>query len=220
MPAARASATPPASARLLTTCVTAPAIWPLRACAISAARFEPRPEIRTVMRESAINKGRRNAGACSSNDDGVWAARRAFDNRADHLRTFAGVVEKGDRALGVARRDHDHHADAAIEYAMHFGVRDVAFALQPIEDRRPRPSLTLEPRLKLGRQNARHVFDETAAGDMRHAFDGNVADQLQQRARINPGRLEQLVTKRSTFKRHLEMNVRRFDDPPDQRKTV
>src|SRR5205807_3079392 len=126
-----------------------PAIWPPRACAISAARFEPRPEIRTVMRESAIEKGRRSAGARLSNDNGVRCARRAFDNRADHLRPFPGGVEKGDRALGVACPDHDDHADAAIEHAMHFGVGDVAFALQPIEDRRARPSLAFEPRLKL-----------------------------------------------------------------------
>src|SRR5437773_5221071 len=215
MPAALASARPRASARLLMTCVTAPAMWPPRACAISAARFEPRPEIRTVMRESAIEKAPQ-CGARLSNDNGVRCARRALDNRADHLRTFPGGVENGDCMLGVARRNDDDHPDAAIENTMHFGVGDVAFALQPIEDRRACPSFTLEPRLKLGGEDARHVFDEAAAGDVSPSFDGNIADQPQQRARVNPRRLEQHVAERPTFERHLEMNVRRFDDPPDQ----
>ena len=39
-------------------------------------------------------------------------------------------------ALRVAGANDEDHADPAIEYPMHFGVGDIARALQPVEDRR------------------------------------------------------------------------------------
>src|SRR5437868_14446715 len=159
MPASRAIESPAASGRLLITCVIAPSMPPSRACAISAPRFEPRREIRTVMRESAIEKDPREALAESSNDNGARGARRALDHRADDLRAFAGGFEQRDRALGIVRRNHCDHSDSAIEYAMHLRAANAAFALQPVENRRPRPALPLDARLQRLGQNSRNVFD-------------------------------------------------------------
>src|SRR5690349_18556320 len=71
MPLRCAYARPAASGRLLMTCVTAPSIVPALAASISAAMFEPRPEIRIVMRASAIG------GRANSRD---WGRRRVRDD--------------------------------------------------------------------------------------------------------------------------------------------
>ena len=75
------------------------------------------------------------------------------------------------------RGDNDDHADAAVEHAMHLRIGDVALLLQPVEDRRARPARAFEPRLHVTGQHARHVFDEAAAGDVRHALDPHVTHE-------------------------------------------
>src|SRR5947199_2426964 len=174
MPASRASASPPASGRLLTTCVTAPATLPARAWSIKAAKFEPRPEIRTVMRESAIRP--------VSDDHRMRRTRSTLDDGTDRLRALTGRVENAECAIRVVSRNDDDHADSAIEHAMHLGVLHVAFALQPIENRRPRPARALDACLDVVRQNARDVLDEATAGDVRDALDPDLAHQPQQRS--------------------------------------
>ena len=59
-------------------------------------------------------------------------------NSSDLPHGFAVLLQQGYCLCGILFADNDYHADAAIEHAMHFVFRDVAFALQPIEQR---PSL-------------------------------------------------------------------------------
>src|SRR5437764_10612159 len=130
MPAARASASPPASARLLMTCVIAPSMSPRAAAAISAARLEPRPETRTLMRASGMACRR----GAPSGDDGARRAGRTRHEVTDRLGVLAGCAQERERALGVARGNGNDESDAAVEDAVHFRIVDVAVRLQPIED--------------------------------------------------------------------------------------
>src|SRR4029079_11490061 len=141
----RASASPPASGRLETTCVTAPRKSPRRAAWTSAPRLDPRPEISTVMRESATSP-------IASDDHGRGLAGRPRRDGADAIRALARRLELHAGALGLACGDDHRHPDAAVEHAMHLEIGDVAFALQPVEDRGPRPLCAVAARL--------HVFSQ------------------------------------------------------------
>jgi hypothetical protein len=65
----------------------------------------------------------------------------------DLVRVDTMLLERADRGVHVLPRNDEHHADAAIERAVHLVTIDVAVALQPVEDREPRPARLLEPRL-------------------------------------------------------------------------
>jgi hypothetical protein len=97
--------------------------------------------------------------------------------------------------------DHDGHADAAIEHAMHFIVGHVAVPLQPVEDRQAIPRGTRQARLHSRRQHARHVFEEAAAGDVRHPFHRNNMHQRQHRLDVDAGRREQCAADRRGVER-------------------
>src|SRR3954471_10093921 len=90
-----------------------------RPAAGSAARFEPRPEVSTVMRGRAMaakERWRR------SDDDG---ARRAARTRAAGPSLVDGLArlrEQRLRARDIRGCDDDDHADAAVEHAMHLRV--------------------------------------------------------------------------------------------------
>jgi hypothetical protein len=69
--------------------------------------------------------------------------------------------------IGACRPDHHHHADTAVEGAVHFKALDIALFLQPRkygtgqvqEDSSIRASAAF-------RQHARQVAGQAAAGDM------------------------------------------------------
>src|SRR5450755_3458983 len=138
-PRSSAIARPPASGRLLITPTMAAAIRPVVAAANSAAMLEPRPEIRITMRFKSVDtlawciRDEMNASQPSV-DNRVRCGGRAALDRADHGRDLAQFPEPrhhgGSRTAGY----YQHHADAAIEYAMHFCRRDIASELQPVED--------------------------------------------------------------------------------------
>src|SRR6185312_3597988 len=111
MPCSRAMSRPGASARLLTTCVMAPSIAPRAAAPMSALRFEPRPEMRTLMRARAIVADR-------SGDDRARRTRGPRDDRADELGILSRRTQKRERARRVAGRNAHDHADAAVQHAM------------------------------------------------------------------------------------------------------
>ncbi len=96
----------------------------------------------------------------------------------------------------IARRNDDHHADAAVEDAMHLVVGDVALRLQPVEDRRPRPACACKARLYVIGQHPRHVEHEPAAGDVRHALDAHALRQREHRLHVDARRGEQRVAER------------------------
>src|SRR5580765_486946 len=72
-------------------------------------------------------------------DDALRLAAGAFLDRADRVDRLARRAQLLHRALHVAGRDHDHHAAAAVEDAVHLVLRDIARALQPAEHLRLRP---------------------------------------------------------------------------------
>src|SRR4030095_2154875 len=133
-------ASPGASARLLMTADTAPPSMPCRSASISAARFEPRPEIRTVRRGIAVT------GCLDSVDNRSGHPGCATNDRSDAVDCLACRGELRQRALRVVRCDHENHPDPAIEDAVHLGIGDVACALQPIEDRGALPCSAFDPR--------------------------------------------------------------------------
>src|SRR4051794_9044387 len=117
MPCDAASDNPAAWRLLETTCVMVP---PSARCSIapsSAPRFEPRPEINTVMRGKAMAAGL----LPPSDDDRGSLARSLRDDAADAVRVLAGALKEAHRTIGVRRRNDERHADAAVEDAMHLG---------------------------------------------------------------------------------------------------
>ena len=93
--------------------------------------------------------------------------------------------------------DHDDHADATVKDAVHFAFGDLAFVLQPLKKLRASPRGGIDHRLDRGGQDARYVFGQAAAGDMRHAFDRQGFHQGQQGLDVDVRRAEQGVGERS-----------------------
>src|SRR6185312_5754905 len=166
-PRSAASARPRASPRLLITATMVPASAPCDSASASAVKFEPRPEISTTMRAIAMTRGGR------LRDDGRGGAGRAHHDAPDRRGALAMRRERRERRVGVALGDDDRHADAAVEHAVHLGSGYVALALQPVEDRRLLPARLLQARGDAVGQHPRHVLDQAAAGDVRHALDGH-----------------------------------------------
>src|SRR6476646_12020983 len=96
MPCRRAQSSPAASGRLLMTCVTAPAMRPSRAASISAAMFEPRPDIRMVMRATDTFIARRERRASTLHDHGGRGAVGARNDLSDVVRALASGVQRVD----------------------------------------------------------------------------------------------------------------------------
>ena len=96
-----------------------------------------------------------------SDADAIVAS--CLDHLADGAMGAAEATEVGADRSDVIRCNHQHEADAAIERAPHFIVRDRAFALQPVEHRRQhdRRSLDVE---------AEAVGDRDVAFNRLHLF--------------------------------------------------
>src|SRR5450755_929243 len=129
-PRSDAIARPCASGRLLMTATTSAAILRSRAASSIAVMFEPRPDIRMTSRFMIVD------AALWLDDDRARRARFSLLDGADEIRRFAERSETIDRFLRRAAIDDQHHADAAVEYANHFGARDISRALKPVEYRR------------------------------------------------------------------------------------
>lgn len=67
-----------------------------------------------------------------------------LDDVTEPPRGLAGLPERGDRQLRVARRAHEDQADAHIERAKHLVVGNPARVLQPAENRRHGPAVAVE----------------------------------------------------------------------------
>ena len=65
----------------------------------------------------------------------------------------------------------NHQPHTHVEHPVHLFVLNVAETLHPPEDRLRRPRCAVDNRTKPVRQNARNVFDQPSAGDVRHALD-------------------------------------------------
>ena len=73
----------------------------------------------------------------------------------------------------IAGGSDDDEADAHVEDAMHLFVGDVAELLEPGEDALWLPCRAVDDGAETCGEDARGVFDEAAAGDVRHALDGD-----------------------------------------------
>src|SRR5262249_35372041 len=79
------------------------------------------------------------------------------------MRRNAILSELLANALGEIRADDHDEANAAIEHAVHLGLRHVPQTLHPSEHRRHRP-IAMQEGSPPGRQDARQVIYQTAAG--------------------------------------------------------
>jgi putative transposase len=66
------------------------------------------------------------------------------DDRAEPPGRLAGLLERRERGLGVARRAHEDQPHAHVERAEHLDVRNPAGLLQPAENRRHGPTVAIE----------------------------------------------------------------------------
>src|SRR6516162_2073403 len=107
-------------------------IEPLATASSTAVMFEPRPEIRMTMRFICLRP-------IASGDDGSGPVSGTALDVADEICGLAQGFEPLARSFGPLAPDDQHKPDAAVEHAVHLGGGDPAGALQPIEDRRPRP---------------------------------------------------------------------------------
>src|ERR1022692_3968886 len=181
-----AIARPCASGRLLMTATTSAAILPSRTASSIAVMLEPRPEMRMTSRFMIVD------ALCGPlDDDRARRARCSPLDSADQIRRLTERRETIDRRLRGASIDDQHHADAAVEYANHFGARDVARALQPVEYRRAGPERGIDARGEPGPEHAVRILGQAAARDVRHSLDFNLRQQREDRLDIDACRLEQ-----------------------------
>ena len=74
-------------------------------------------------------------------------------------------------ALGVEGTDHQHHADAKVEYLVHLRLVDLAETLDPGEHRRYRPTAAIDDDLGTIGHDPGKVLAQAAARDVRDAVD-------------------------------------------------
>ena len=110
---------------------------------------------------------------------------------ADDPGAFVQGLQALEDIVGDLRGDHQHEADAAVKYLQHLRPRQVALRLQPLEDRLDRPGAEAEPGGHAPGQDAVDVVVETAARDMDHALDLEVAQQVERGPDVNAGGGEQ-----------------------------
>src|SRR6266436_991498 len=161
MSLAFARSRPPASARLEITTTISAGKSSAVAARISAAMFDPRPEIRIATRRFM-------ASPCQIEMTVIDYAMftRGRDHLAQKHNALAALRESvGDLLDGIRLHDGDH-ADAAIEGAQQFEFGDAPLLCQPFEDRQHRKPCKINPDAEMLRQYARNIVGEAAAGDV------------------------------------------------------
>src|SRR6266851_6533839 len=165
-PHARAFSRPPASERLEITTAISAGKSSAAAALISAAIFDPRPEIRIATRRFM-------ASPCEIEmtviDHAMFT--RGRDHLAQQRNALSALRENlGDLFDGIRLHDGDH-ADAAIEGTQQFEFGDAPLLCQPLEDRKHRNTREIDPDAEMLWQRARNIVGETAAGDVGKALD-------------------------------------------------
>mmetsp|Transcript_14152 Transcript_14152/g.46376 ORF Transcript_14152/g.46376 Transcript_14152/m.46376 type:complete len:265 (-) Transcript_14152:2497-3291(-) len=90
---------------------------------------------------------------------------------ADDGRLLPLGPQDAEQLLHVRRRRHQHHADAAVEGAQQLGGVGLGAGRQPAEYRGGAPRGGVERAPDGGRQHARQVLGQPAAGDVREGLD-------------------------------------------------
>ena len=99
---------------------------------------------------------------------------------ADNTDDIVGLVhclEDVRRLDKLILRDDDHKTDAHVEHTVHLIAIHLALTLDELENRRHFPRRTVDFRIAHLRQNARNVVRESAAGDVRHTINLDLALQ-------------------------------------------
>ena len=125
-------------------------------------------------------------------------ALRALANFTDDKTALANAFQHSHHRVGVLFVHDENHAQAHIERRLHLRLGDRADFLNQAEDRRHRPTCPLNHRMPPLRQYPRQISANTAAGDMRCAFDGKRAEQFLGNFSINARRFEQLFAEFAT----------------------
>lgn len=119
---------------------------------------------------------------------------------------------------------HDgNHAEATVECARHFVRGHPADTLEPMADVGKRPTRRIDFRRKAVRQDARHVIDQSASGDMSQRLDAAGANGVQTALDVDPGGLKQDVAQQPAVverRRRLEVRTHRRHDSSNQGKAV
>ena len=95
-----------------------------------------------------------------------------------------------DFSNGIFIHNHDH-ANAHVEDTVHFFGGDTAFLLDQLPERRHRPGAETDYGVEIIRQDARDVFDKSAAGEVGKGFDMRSAERGIQEIEIGTMRGEQ-----------------------------
>src|ERR1700730_16225278 len=166
MPLASAFCRPPASERLeITTTISAgkSLAW---AAAISAAMFDPRPEIRMAMRRFKVSPCQIEMTII---DHAMFAP--GCYHFAQERHALAAPRENVGDLFNRIRLDDGDHADATVEGAQQFEFGDAALLGQPFEHRQHRQARKIDSDPEMLWQHARNVVGETAAGDVGKPLD-------------------------------------------------
>src|SRR5450759_2303767 len=218
-PLARARSRPPASERLeITTAISAGKSFALAAW-ISAAMFDPRPEIRIATRRFMASPREIEMAVI---DHAMLT--RSRDHLAQQRNALGAFLEDvGDLFDRVRFHDGDH-ANAAVEGAQQFKFGNAALLRQPLEHRQHRQARKVDSDAEMLRQHTRDIIGEPAAGDVGNALDrSRLADRAQARSDVKPRRRQQRAAERHDRRKRrlcLETEAGQFDDPADQRKSV
>ncbi len=101
--------------------------------------------------------------------------RSPFDDAADGVALFADAVEQRLDLLEFLRWHHQHHADAHIEGAHHLLLRMLPSFCRWLKIGSTGQLAHLDHRGSAFGQNARQIFRDAAAGDVRHRAARNPA---------------------------------------------
>lgn len=90
---------------------------------------------------------------------------------------FAGRAKRPDHRVGVSRCAHENQAHPHVERTEHFRLRHPPCPLQPGEDRRNRPALSIERKSQPVGQCSGKILGDAASGDVRHSLDSPISEQ-------------------------------------------
>src|SRR5512134_1951793 len=113
------------------------------------------------------------------------------DDTADLKHLFAASRERGYKFGGATGIAHRYHADAAVERAGEFRRCYVAGLRQPPEHGWQRPTAGIDLAAEAGRQHARDVPGQAAAGDVSQRLQPAYRMRREASRDVDAGRREQ-----------------------------
>ena len=158
-----------------------------------------------------------------SGEDGLWLNALAGVDVAEAVDALASLLQQAGGGIGILRGADEHHADAAVEDAVHLGGVDLSGFLQPAEQRRQRPGLSVEAGGEGVGQDARDVAGQAAAGDVRQPFDegGMLAFEGEQRAHVKPrGGDDRLTQGGAAIKGSVKVRAGAVENLADERVAI